>query len=347
MHSEPKRKRFDEIDPLKRLHRTEDRNKIIHLIRDAVDKANSNSKRLLFLEGDAGVGKTVLLGDLQHFLKEHEPDWRILGFYDAQTFVANQPFARFIELMNGCAGKILVTPQNPLEITLEEIIRCANLLELELTNRANEPLILIFDELEWWLDTEGEEREALDHLFRIVWRVLLRQAAMPCIIVCAGRRLPVFRDLLLRRTLETIPIKGFEMYTLQSVIDAIQDPASVNFVLSRADGNPWVAELLAHEVQKNPDMWTRSQLIEHLLGQVFDRLLSDRLNPHLANTLYKLVRTHPEGFYSENKSLSDGDLTIAHLIRSSFVYFDNDTVRYLIADVLTSLFYPTTKESTQ
>lgn len=401
MPSALKRIPFLEIDNF--VDRTFDRSKILDLLKLAVKQANSSSKRLLFLEGDPGIGKTILLGDLQQHIVENYRDWRVLGPYDAYDFVHNNPYAQFIALMNECAGKPLHTLTNPQTITIEEVIQCASKLEMEFTSSANEPLIIIFDELEWWLDLDDERRETLDHLFRIVWRVLLRQSAMPCVIIGAGRRLPVFRDVLLRRTLETIQITGFANNDLQRLISesgilafvdfilnqannnlwvvqildhalqanpkALEDVIAqglllrqvfdqilagrpnadligsgvvvfVDFILSRANGNAWVTQLLEYALQVSPEAIADPVARELLLGQVFDQILAGRIEADLAEVLYNLARHRPDGFYDDDELLPERSQTITRLMRTSYASFDPDKGRYFVALVLSSLFNP-------
>lgn len=332
-----KRRHYTETPLEQTLSRQNEIGQMADLLAESVTNPHSDTKRLIFVEGDAGIGKSWFLYAFLQQVKEKEVEWRVLEPFEARQFVAQNPYAEFIKLMNECAGRPLVEINQAQVVTQEDVIRCAEMLHLELVTRTEEPLLLVFDELEWWVDIDSQQREYLNTLFRIVWRVLLRQYTMPCIIICAGRRAPEFKDVLLKRTLHTMSLAGFTSDELHKLVlpQVLNIPQAV--VEIRAAGNPWIIQLL-HEVHLNtPDALADSAKKEKTLRWLFEQVVEDRFDPVLRQTLYSLARFRPDGFYPEDELLPEGDATIYKLVRTSFIEFDTDSRRYRVAPVLSSL----------
>jgi hypothetical protein len=327
------------------LDRQPELEKIVDLLDKAAANPHSDTKRLIFIEGEAGIGKSWLLCSILEHLQKHQPEWRIASpdsarkvAFDARNFVGPDAYAHCIRLMNECAGQTLLDVTEGQPVTQENVMRCANNLHIALMNITNEPLLLLFDDLEWWMDIDGRQREFLDTLFRTVWRVLLRLHPIPCVIICAGRRAPQFRDVLLKRILHTVKIEGFAANELSKLLLPATPPVLQDLVKAKAAGNPWVAQLLQAIHTHRADALTSPAYREGTLRWLFQQVVEKRFDPALQETLYRLVQKHPNGFEVDDELLPEGDTTIYKLVRTSFVEFDTESRRYQIANVLTNLF---------
>ena len=326
-----------------------DRQRELETIVDLLDKAASNphsdTKRLIFIEGEAGIGKSWLLCAISEHLQKNRPEWRIASpnpdqkvAFNARNFVGPDAYAHCIKLMNECAGQTLLEVSEGQTVTQESVTRCANSLQIELMTVTNEPLLLLFDDLEWWMDIDSRQRDFLDTLFRTVWRVLLRLHPLPCVIICAGRRAPQFRDVLLKRILHTVKIEGFAVDELSKLLPPTTTPLLQDLVKAKAAGNPWVAQLLQEIHTHRADALIAPAYREGTLRWLFQQVVEERFDPALQETLYRLVQKYPDGFEVDDELLPEGDTTIYKLVRTSFVEFDTESRRYQIANVLTNLF---------
>ena len=331
--------------PWQQLDRQRELEKIVDLLDKAASNPHSDTKRLIFIEGEAGVGKSWLLCSLLKHLQKNQSEWRVASpdpdrkaAFDARNFVGPDAHAHCIRLMNECAGQTLLEVNEGQMLTQESVARCANSLQIELMAVTNEPLLLLFDNLEWWVDIDSRQRELLDLLFRTVWRVLLRFHAIPCVIICAGRGAPQFRDVLLKRILQPVKLKGFAPEELSKLLPPATNPVLQDLFKTKAAGNPWVAQLLQEIHTHRAEALITPADREGTLRWLFQQVVEERFDPTLQETLYRLVQKHPNGFEVDDELLPEGDTTIYKLVRTSFLEFDTESRRYQIANVLTNLF---------
>lgn len=320
------------------LIRHPDLEKISSALEDTRIRRSSECKRLIFIEGDAGIGKSWFLGYVREHILNNHPQWQVLGPYDAEPFLNQSPYEQFVRFMNDCAGRPLRPIVQGQKFVEQDVLSHAEALEIELKNRKNEPLAIIFDELEWWVSVNEAQREALNKLFRIVWRVLLRQYSMPCIVICAGRRQPEFRDVLLKRTLYTFPLQGFPDNELEKLIDPMHSSQTRTAILHHANSNPWVTQLLNYVFGVNPACFNDPNTRIETLRWVFDRVVGNQLPKELRDLLYSLAQLRTHGFYEDDELLNGDILAPLKLTPTSFLDYDVENRIYRVAPVLISLF---------
>ena len=66
------------------LIRHPDLEKISSALEDTRIRRSSECKRLIFIEGDAGIGKSWFLGYVRKHILDNHPQWQVLGPYDAE-----------------------------------------------------------------------------------------------------------------------------------------------------------------------------------------------------------------------------------------------------------------------
>ncbi|MEZ4709604.1 MAG: ATP-binding protein [Caldilineaceae bacterium] len=362
--SQPQRRRYHETPLEERIDRSHEAEHVLELLQKTVaasadEKGRSRSKRLLLIEGDAGIGKTWFMEYLQERIRTQYPTWYIAPFYElanhnpqengpaayaAEHFIAldKNPYARFLEVLQRCDRLLQINGfgelPNPTPCTVEHAAEWAGILEAVLAERSNTPLMLFFDDLEWWVGVEGPQRDLLNHLFRIVWQMLLRQAQLPCIIIGASRRPPTFSNPMLRLTSTTYKLKGVETTQLAKLMPDSHWRQLQTYLDQNFDGNPWICQLLTALLSTQPDAWQNGKLSLPARQLVFERVVDGRLTPDLSSTLYQLAEARPLGFEPEDELLPQAHTTLKKLIDASFVDFDEATRRYLVAPVLSGLF---------
>ncbi len=359
------RKRYHDTPSAQRLDRTQAADEVLALLKKTVaiasdDNKRSRSKRLILIEGDAGIGKSWFIEYLQERIRNDEKckTWRLAPFYgngdegfryedqaayQADTFVAmdTYPYARFLEVLHRCDRLLEINClgdlPDPPTVTVEDVARWANTFEAALTERRNIPLLLFFDELEWWVGIEGPQRVLLDHLFRIVWQMLLKHAQLPCIIICASRRPPIFSNPLLRLVLQPYKLEEFPSAELTKLARDDLPPVLLAYLREHASGNPWLVQLLVAFAQE-PTAWQDGQLTPDVRWQIFQRIIDNRLDEKLQQTLYILAEQRPDGFTPEDELLPESHMTVSQLQNASFVDFNEKKRRYVVATILANLF---------
>ncbi|HRB29738.1 MAG TPA: ATP-binding protein, partial [Nitrosomonas sp.] len=167
-----------------RINRQTDGDAIMAVLLETVQLASnedrrSRSRKLITILGEAGIGKTWFFDYLQERIINEQQSWRIHKTYQAEDVVRTSinPYFLFLELLKACdrALGIGCLPDLPDSgnVTVETVAEWTATLEERLIHLKNKPLLLFFDELEWWVGLKDESETVLTHFFRIVWSMLL------------------------------------------------------------------------------------------------------------------------------------------------------------------------------
>lgn len=347
----PKRRKYQDTSPVRRLSREREAQEFLAMLEATVSEAQnearrSRTKRLFLIQGDAGVGKSWFLDYLAEIIQRKYPAWPVVTRYEAQNFIEKiekTPYYNFLAVLHGCDRALHIHSlgelNEPPEPTIEQVAEWAGQLEEQLNKDRAGPLLLFFDDLEWWVGVDEVQRATLNQFLRIVWQMLLRKAHIPCIIVCATRHPPAFNNPLLRLALATYELKGFAASELEKLIEHHADVTSLRpFIDRNALGNPWITQLLDINLPLDPAAFQQEPQKEAIRRRLFAAVVSDRLQPDLSEVLYKLAKQRPDGFQPEDDLLPEGHTTLNNLIASSFAKYNHETRRYVVTSVLTSLF---------
>ena len=315
----------------------------IHLAAD--ESRRSRAPRLLMIQGEAGIGKTWFLDYLQGRIAQQQPGWRLINRYEAEAFVApfDNLYYRFLRVLKDCDQQLTLDslpalPTDPTTATIEQVAEWTSLLEMRLTEHHSQPLLLFFDEMEWWVGVSEEQQTTLTQLFRIVWAMLLRQAHLPIVIICAGRRIPPFKHPLLRLVLHHYTLCGFPADALKALVQLDKQAALLPLIQSYTEDNPWSTQVLDSFYGSHAAAFATHTLPEPVLREIFETIIGDQLDQDsiLKETLYQLARQKQDGFTA--RDLPGGDLTLIKLVNSSFVEFNANAKRYFVIPVLTRWF---------
>jgi hypothetical protein len=333
-----------------RLSRQADGDEIIAIlaetIRLAADESRRSRTRRLMIQGEAGIGKTWFLDYLQERIATEQPIWRLLDTYQAEAFVAPQanPYYRFLLVLKDCDDKLGIAclPElpDPATATVERVAEWAGLLEERLTRLRDQPLLIFFDELEWWVGLLPAQQETLVQFFRIVWSMLLRQAQLPIIIICASRRSPALKHPLLRLVLHPFPLKGFSADELEKLVSSSCKAELLPLIKRYTEDNPWATQLLSETFVENADEYYAPTLPTLVPHKIFHAIIGDRLDqdPDLKEPLYQLARQRHVGFTANDALLPQGDSTLIKLMNTSFIEYNSETKRYYVVPVLARWF---------
>lgn len=342
---ESRRNDYHEIPQERRLSREHDAQEVLALLEktviDAQDESiRSRTKRLFLIQGDAGIGKTWFIGYLRDVIKAKYPHWFLIPeTYNAEYFIGNTPYHNFLAVLQSCDRALhiqcLDKLPDPAKATLEQVSEWAAQLEENLNKRQKIPLVLFFDELEWWV---GEShKEVIYQLYRVVWQMLLRQTQLPCLIISAARRSPAFYNPLLRLALTTYRLSGFSPEQLEKLVQHSPIDQLRPFIERNAQGNPWITQMLDEMLSPQPTAFDEPQK-EAIRKLIFGEVVGDRLTPELKTVLYNLIKQRPAGFQPEDGLLPEGHTTLNRLINASFVDFNEETRKYVVTSVLIGLF---------
>lgn len=346
----PERTDYARTPSNKTISREADRDAISAIIAEAVQLATdenrrSRTRRLIMIQGEAGVGKTWFLDYLHAEMATQQSAYRLIKRHAAREFVApfDNLYYRFLRLLKDCdqalATDCLPELPDPNTATVEQVAEWTGLLELHLTDLHNQPLLLFFDEMEWWVGVPEAQQPALTHLFRIVWAMLLRQAQLPIIITCAGRRIPPFKHPLLRLVLHNYALRGFPADQLIFLVDPAKRLLLHPLIQLYTEDNPWATQVL-DELYERVAAYGTSALAEPVLLEIFEAMVGDQLNQDVAlkSTLYQLAQHRQTGFTANDPLLPEGDATLIKLMNTSFVEFNSIAKRYFVIPVLARWF---------
>ncbi|MCE7986131.1 MAG: ATP-binding protein [Caldilinea sp. CFX5] len=297
------------------------------------------------IQGEAGVGKTWFLDYLHAEMAARQPTCRLIKRYEASDFVApfDNLYYRFLRLLKDCEQALAITclPDlpDPTTATVEQVNEWSGLLEMRLLELRNQPLVLFFDEMEWWVGVPEAQQAALTHLFRTVWAMLLRQAQLPVIITCAGRRIPPFKHPSLRLVQYDYALRGFPAAQLITLVDPAKQSLLRPLIERYTEDNPWATQVLEQLYARLAAFGT-AQISEPVLREVFEAIVGDQLdqNSALKETLYQLAKQKQTGFTANDPLLPEGDATLIKLMNSSFVEFNSNAKRYFVIPVLARWF---------
>ncbi|MFN8495452.1 MAG: ATP-binding protein [Caldilineaceae bacterium] len=345
---DPRRNSYHETPQERRLSREDDIQQVLTLLEKAVIDAQdetirSRTKRLVLIQGDAGIGKTWFMGRLREAIKTQYPHWFLapetLQPFKAEDFIGATPYPSFLTVLQSCDRALniqcLYALAVPVQGTLEQVSEWAAQLEDNLNKRQMTPLVLFFDDLERWI---GEaQKEVVYRFYRVVWQMLLRQTQLPCLIIGAARRAPPFYNPSLRLALTTYRLSGFSAEQLEKLVQHSPVAQLRPFIQHNAQGNPWVTQLLDGALSPQPNVLDAQQK-EEIRKQIFEKVVSNGLEPDLKAVLYQLIKQRPNGFQPEDKLLPEGHTTLNRLIDASFVDFNEATRHYVVTSVLVELF---------
>ncbi len=348
----PKRRLYKETPDEQKISREADVATLVASIEETIrlatdENRRSRTRRLFMIQGEAGIGKTWFLDFLQERIRDQQPTWRIVERYEAEAFVdpSDNLYYRFLHLLKDCDQAFLIDclpalPHDPSTATIDEVAEWTGLLEMHLTQLHNQPLLLFFDEIEWWVGVPEEKQATLTQLFRIVWAMLLRQAQLPIVIFCAGRRIPPFKHPLLRLVLHNFKLSGFPAADLACLVQPANQAVLFPFIQRYTEGNPWATQILERLYWSYAADFVASSLPEPLLYEIFTTIVDEQVNrdEELKKTLYQLAQQAHAGFTANDPLLPQGDSTLIKLINTSFVEFDNGTKRYFVISVLARWF---------
>ncbi len=336
--------------PEKKISRERDRDALSAIITETITLAadenrRSRTRRLIMIQGEAGVGKTWFLDYLHAEMATQQPTCRLIKRYEASEFVApfDNLYYRFLRLLKDCEQTLAITclPDlpDPTTATVEQVAEWAGLLEMHLLALRNQPLVLFFDEMEWWVGVPEAQQAALTHLFRIVWAMLLRQAQLPVIITCAGRRIPPFKHPLLRLVQHDYTLRGFPAAQLISLVDPAKQSRLRPLIELYTEDNPWATQVL-DELYERLAVFGTAEIDDVVLQEVFAAIVGDQLEqePALKQTLYQLAKQKQTGFTANDPLLPEGDATLIKLMNTSFVEFNSSAKRYFVIPVLARWF---------
>ena len=197
------RKGYHNTELARRLSRQREAEELLALLEQAVTNAQNEAlrsriKRLFLVQGEPGIGKSWFIEFLQEIIKTRHPDWAMVTTkYEARDFLDQTPYYDFLTVLQscdralqiGCLGELPLR-EDTTDATIGQVVEWAAQLEERLNERPHGPLLLFFDELEWWAGAAEPQREIVNRFYRVVWQMLLRKAHLPCIIICAARRPP-------------------------------------------------------------------------------------------------------------------------------------------------------------
>jgi len=243
---------------------------------EAVDLETGQPPAHVLLAGDAGVGKSRLIGE---FSRDAEArGWRVMTGH-CLDFASALPYLPFTEAIGRLAAEEgdlaaeLVAARPALarlhpshrvmaETTVrEEPTGRATLFEAVFEALADlgrrQPLLFVVEDVHW---ADQSTRELLTFLFT-------RQFSAPVAVVASYRSDDLFRGHPLRATLaswgrigsvqriELRPLRGGEMRTLVGALhpDPLPEP-ELRLLLSRADGNPFFLEQLMATIDSGSSM---------------------------------------------------------------------------------------------
>lgn len=346
----PERTDYARTPSNKTISREADRDAISAIIAETIQLATdenrrSRARRLLMIQGEAGVGKTWFLDYVHAEMATQQPTCRSIKRYAAREFVApfDNLYYRFLRLLKDCdqtlATACLPDLPDPSTATVEQVAEWTGLLEVRLTDLRNQPLLLFFDEMEWWVGVPEAQQPALTHLFRIVWAMLLRQAQLPIIITCAGRRIPPFKHPLLRLVLHNYTLRGFPADQLIFLVDPAKRLLLHPLIQLYTEDNPWATQVL-DELYERIAAYGTSALAEPVLLEIFEAMVGNQLDQDVAlkSTLYQLAQHRQMGFTANDPLLPEGDATLIKLMNTSFVEFNSTAKRYFVIPVLARWF---------
>ncbi|MEZ4731999.1 MAG: ATP-binding protein [Caldilineaceae bacterium] len=302
---------------------------------------------MIMIQGEAGIGKTWFLDYLQDRIDKQQPSWRSINRYEAEAFVApfDNLYYRFLRVLKDCDQKLVLDslpalPTDPTTATIEQVAEWTSLLEMRLTEHHSQPLLLFFDEMEWWVGVSEEQQTTLTQLFRIVWAMLLRQAHLPIVIICAGRRIPPFKHPLLRLVLKNYTLNGFPPEALRLLIQPDKQATLLPLIQYYTENNPWSTQVLASFYELYAAAFDALTLPDPVLREIFEAVVGNQLDHELTlkETLYQLARQRQAGFTANDPLLPQGDATLIKLVNSSFVEFSTNAKRYFVIPVLTRWF---------
>jgi hypothetical protein len=347
----PQRIRYAETSADRKLSREADGDAITKVVDETIQLASdedrrSRTSRLIMIQGEAGIGKTWFLDYLHEQIAAHQSTKRVVKRFDAESFAPPSPALhyRFLSLLKECDDALSLGSLPPLPdpdgTTIELVAEWTGLLETRLAQISNRPLVFLFDEMEWWANVDEAEQATLTHLLRIVWAMLLRQAQLPVIIICAGRRIPPFKHPLLRLVSYSYPLKGFKADKLAKLVESTRYEALLPLIIQYTEDNPWATQILNIVLGASPDGVIPPSIPEEKYREIFDALVGDQLDQDLVlkNDLYQLAQQRQEGFTANDPLLSQGDTTLKKLVNTSFVEFDSRTKRYFVIPVLARWF---------
>lgn len=348
----PKRRtRYAETPASQRISRKADGDAVIAVLEETIrlaadEQRRSRTRRLLMLQGEAGIGKTWFLDYLHERIADHQSSWRLINRYEVREFAppVDNLYYRFLRLLKGCdqALSIACLPDlpDPTAATLEQVAEWTGLLEIHLTERHSQPLLLFFDEMEWWVGIPETEQATLSQLFRIVWAMLLRQAQLPIVFICAGRRIPQLKHPLLRLVQHNFSLQGFPAEQLVSLVQSEKQVLLLPLIKRYTEDNPWATQILMVMHTLHSIAFAAPVLSDTILQEIFEAIVDQQVNEDmdLLVTLYQLAQHRPAGFTANDPLLPQGDATLIKLMNSSFVEFHSGSKRYFVVPVLARWF---------
>jgi len=340
----PRRNGYHETPPESRLSREREAQEVLALLEKTVTDAQdetlrSRTKRLFLIQGDAGIGKTWFMGYLREVIKARYPDWFLVPeTYNAEYFIGNTPYHNFLAVLQSCDRALSIQCldelPDPVQATIEQVSEWAAQLEENLNKRQTSPLVLFFDELEWWVGESN--KEVVYQLYRVVWQMLLRQTQLPCLIISAARRPPALYNPLLRLALTTYRLSGFSPAQLEKLVQHSPVVQLRPFIERNAQGNPWITQLLDGALSPQPATFDEPQKAA-IRKRIFGEVVGERLSTDLKTVLHNLAKQRPGGFQPEDELLPEGHITLNRLIDASFVDFNEEIRRYVVASMLVRL----------
>lgn len=357
----PQRTEYIETPPDQKISREADGDAVIAVVKETIQVAadenrRSRTRRLIMIEGEAGIGKTWFLDYLQARISDQQPDWQLITRYEAEEFVApfDNLYYRFLRLLKDCDQKLALEslpalPTDPTTATIEQVAEWTSLLEVCLAEPRRQPLLLFFDEMEWWVGVSEEQQTTLTQLFRIVWAMLLRQAHLPIIVICAGRRIPPFKHPLLRLVLHNFKLHGFPAADLISLVQPDNRATLFPLIKLYTADSPWATQILDNLYTVYATSFVSFSIPESILREIYETIVDDQLNPDptLKETLYQLAQQRPAGFTANDPLLPQGDATLIQLVNTSFVEFKSSAKRYFVIPILARWFKRSERDDLQ
>lgn len=347
----PQRTRYADTQAEQRISRDADGDAITAILEETIrlasdEQRRSRTRRLFMIQGEAGIGKTWFLDHLQERIAAQQPTWRLVNRYEARAFVPpfDNLYYRFLRLLKDCDQALstacLPALPDPTTATLAQVVEWTGWLEMRLTERHSQALLLFFDELEWWVGVPENQQSTLTHLFRIVWAMLLRQSQLPIVIICAGRRIPPLKHPLLRLVQYNFTLQGFPADQLVSLVQPDKQATLLPLIKQYTEDNPWATQILNMIDTTQTVAFAKAALPETVLREIFDAIVDEQLewDRDVKETLYQLAQHRQAGFVANDPLLPQGDATLYRLVNTSFVEFQSGLKRYFVIPVLARWF---------